>query len=296
MSIYEDLQERLEDVHLYNGGLSFWSLCPFHEDTKPSFAVYEDADKPEGQGRFYCSGCGKSGTHSFLWKHLTGSNAKVSVYIPDNKPKFLPKWARWQEQYGSIENLAKAAHNNVQKFPDTHAWYLKRRGLLPIADKALLGMKDGWATFPIFDQQGKVIDIICRNTQKVGETKYVIRPNDEETPLLYVPNWARVMSSKQVFIVYGIIDALSLEMCEMPVITGSTGKSLSAKRLISLNKRYVIIPDLGEEEAARNLAMTLGNFTHILRLKYENEEKDPDGVRMNRGEDALKQLIIGENK
>jgi hypothetical protein len=256
-------------------------------------AVYEDAEKPEGQGRFYCSGCGKSGSHAHLWKHLTGSNAKVSVSIQNNQPKFLPKWAKWQGQYGSIENLAKEAHNNIQRFPDTHAWYIRKRGLLSIADKALLGMKDGWATFPIFDQQGKVIDIICRNTQKVGEARYVVHPNDEETPLLYVPNWKRVMESKLVYIVYGIIDALSLEMCDLPVITGSTGKSLSYKRLISLNKKYAIIPDEHEDIAARNLSKSLGNFTHVIRLPYEDDVKDPDGIRMKYGLDHLKNLILG---
>ena len=148
---------------------------------------------------------------------------------------------------------------------------------------------DTWLFFPIFDPQGKVIDVIVRDTS--GHAKYVVHKNDEETPLLYVPSWKRVMESKLVYIVYGLIDALALEMCGLPAISGSTGKSLSSKRLIQLNKKYVIIPDKNEDGAARNLAKSLGNFTHIIRLPYEDDTKDCDDIRMKYGIEHLKTLI-----
>jgi DNA primase len=160
---------------------------------------------------------------------------------------------------------------------------------MPVYELCKLGYMDEWLFLPIFDPQGKVIDVIVRDTK--GRSKYVIHPNNEETPLLYVPNWKRVMESKLVYIVYGLIDALALEMSGLPAISGSTGKSLSEKRLIQLNKKWVIIPDKNEDGAARNLAKSLGNFTRIIRLPYEDDVKDPDGIRMKYGLEHLKTLI-----
>jgi DNA primase len=285
MSLYEDIQDRMDGVSVYSN--YFACNCVFHDDTKPSMFVYEDLDREEGKGKFYCSGCGKSGTHAYLWKFLTGAEAKVS--IPGRQvQKFLPAWKRWEERFGSIENLVQYAHENVLRHP-YQDWYIKKRQLTPVYKPCKLGYMDEWLFFPIFDPQGKIVDVIVRDTK--GRSKYIIHPNDEETPLLYVPNWKRVMESKTIFIVYGLIDALALEMCQLPVITGSTGKSLSEKRLIQLNKKWVIIPDKNEDDAARKLAKSLGNFTRIVRLPYEDDTKDCDDIRMKHGLDYLKSLI-----
>jgi hypothetical protein len=252
--------------------------------------VYEDEDKPEDKRWFRCVSCGKVGNHQYLWKVLTGNTVAV---IPGAKKtqKFLPHWRRWEERYGSIENLVQKAHDNVTIFPNTHAWYLKKRELMPVYKLAKLGYVDEWLIFPIFDPQGKIVDVIARDTK--GRSKYVIHANDEDTPLLYVPSWKRVLESKLVYIVYGLIDALALEMCGLPCITGSTGQSLSEKRLIQLNKRYVIVPDRGEEVAARKLSKSLGNFTRVLRLPWSElgECKDCDEVRMKFGLDYLNNLL-----
>lgn len=288
MTIYENIQERVE-VTLYSNYLS--THCVFHDyiSKSPSLFVYEDADKPEGYGRFYCSSCGKSGTHKYLWTKLTG----VTPNLPSSRKeqKFLPNWKGWNKQFGSIEELVRFANENVTRHPGFD-FYFKKRNLLGIYEQCMLGYKDEWILFPIFDPQGKIIDVICRDSK--GRSKYIIHPDDtRESPYLYVPNWKRVMSANLVYIVYGIVDALALELCELPVITGSTGKSLSYKRLIQLNKKYVIIPDKDEEDAARKLATELGNFTRIIRLPFEEDEKDPDDIRMKRGLDVLKKLITG---
>lgn len=289
MSLYDNIQELVDNTPY----VGYFSMnCVFHDDSKPSMFVYEDLDKEEGSGRFYCSGCGKSGTHKYLWKVLTGADAKVGTSLRKEQ-KFLPHWRRWQEQYGNVENIVKAAHENVTKFPTTHAWYLKKRQLMDVYEPCMLGYMEDWLVFPIFDPQNKIVDVIVRDSK--GRSKYIIHSNDEETPLLYVPSWKRVMDSKLVYIVYGLVDALALELCGLPVITGSTGKSLSNKRLIQLNKKWCIIPDEGEDTAARKLAMSLGNFTRIKRLPYLDGEKDCDDIRMNRGLDVLKQLVE-ENK
>ena len=292
MSIYNDILDLIEYTPYSNYVSTF---CPFDEHASPALMIYSDEDKPDGEGRYYCLSCSKGGTHAYLYKFLTGKSVAV---VPGAKKvqKFLPSWRRWEERYGSIEALVQKAHDNVVLHPTTHAWYLHKRGLMPMYEKCMLGYMDSWLIFPILDPQGKVLDVIARDT--TGRSKYVIHSNDEDTPLLYVPNWDRVMKSKLVYIVYGLIDALALEMCGLPAITGSTGKSLSNKRLVQLNKRYVIVPDKGEDEAARKLAKSLGNFTHIIRLPWSElgECKDCDDVRMKYGLEYLKNLLLGENK
>jgi hypothetical protein len=287
MSLYEDIKELVENDP-YSGYFSM--MCPWDEHATPALLVHEDLDKPEEERTCHCLSCGKTWRHTTLWKKLTGNTVAV---IPGARKsqKFLPNWKRWEERYGSIENLVQKAHNNVTIFPNTHAWYLVKRQLMPVYKLAKLGYLDEWLLFPIFDPQGKVLDVIARDTK--GRSKYVIHANDEDTPLLYVPNWDRVMSSKTIYIVYGLIDALALEMCEIPCITGSTGQSLSEKRLIQLNKKYVIIPDRGEENAARKLSKSLGNFTRVLRLPWSElgECKDCDDVRMKYSLDYLKNLL-----
>lgn len=292
MSIYTDLCDALEG-HLYDG--YFYCVCPHpdHSDSRPSMSVWEDADKPEGLGRFKCSACGYRGTHNQLWKLIKGGS---EVRLPSlrKEQKFLPRWAEWQKYFGNVENLAEFAHQNV-KAHSGYDWYFKKRKVMELYEPCMLGMKDSWAMFPIFDPAGKVIDILCRNTQKFGDSKYVVHPdNQRESPYLYVPNWKRVTQSQLVYIVYGIIDALALELSGLPVITGSTGKALSNKRLIQLNKKWCIIPDRHEEGAARELANSLGRFTKVLRLPFNEDEKDPDDVRMKRGNETLRNLI--ENK
>jgi hypothetical protein len=290
--MYDQLAELMDDVHMYSNYFAVNCINPNHNDSRPSMFVYEDADKPEGDGRFYCSGCGWSGSHKYLWSLLNGRTSK-SLPSMRKEQKFLPRWAKWQDSYGSLENLVQSAHSNLMSMPVFQS-YFKSRKIMEMVEPLKLGYKDGWALFPILDHAGKIIDVVCRSTVKLGNSKYVIHPdNERESPYLYVPNWKRIDSESLVYIVYGIIDAIALEMAGLPVVTGSAGKSLSYKRLINLGKKFVIIPDRNEELDARNLARDLGKFTKVLRLPYNDDEKDPDDVRRKRGIETLTNLIKG---
>jgi len=291
MSLYDSLFEELGGDNYTS---YFYTHCiqGSHADSKPSMCVWEDEDKKEGQGRFRCLSCGWNGSHDYLWKFIHGKSFIPSKQSMRKEVKFLPNWSKWQRDYGSIEALVESANHNLLTMPIFQSYFNKRQ-LMDVVKPLKLGYKDTWALFPIFEPQGKIVDVLCRNTLKIGTAKYVIHPNNQDTPYLYVPNWKRVDSESTVYIVYGIVDAIALEMCGLPVITGSTGKSLSNKRLINLNKKWIIIPDRDEELAARTLAMELGNFTKILRLDFEENEKDPDDVRMKRGIKTLTRLIRG---
>lgn len=295
MSLYKDIYDLLErDGRIgrrYDHYFSCHCISPDHPDATPSLLIYEDADKPDGKGRAYCTGCGFSKDHAYVLRMLTHGQINV-MPIVSKKQQFLPNWRKWNEKYDNLENLVEAAHQMTVIDPEQQ-WFFRKREIKTMIEPLKLGMLDGWAFFPIFDQQHTVIDIVVRNayTNKQG---YIIHPDKErESPYLYVPNWKRVMDNNLVYIVYGIIDAISLEMCGLPVITGTSGQSLSNKRLMNLGKKYAIIPDRNEEQAAYRLAQSLGYFTKVIRLRWEDGEKDCDEVRVHRGESVLKSLILG---
>jgi DNA primase len=70
MSIFEDIQDRLSIIEVieeyttvYDRGNYFVSLCPFHQERRPSMSISKD------KGVFYCFGCMESGNmFSFVSK------------------------------------------------------------------------------------------------------------------------------------------------------------------------------------------------------------------------------------
>ena len=156
-------------------------------------------------------------------------------------------------------------------------------------EKGKLGYIDGWATFPVFSPEGVIQNIVVRHTK--NKARYSIKPVDDKTPLLFCPNWHRVNSSDVTYVVYGIIDAISLELLGLPVVTGITGKSLSAETLKPLHKHFIIVPDEYEEQEAHRLANGLGFRAKVKKLSFPDDAKDPDGIRVKFGNEYLLQML-----
>jgi hypothetical protein len=265
----------------------FSAICPFphdgHKESHPSMMVYEDG--------FVCLGCGKKGKLEYLWKQVDKSDNFLQSVSPA-KPNILPKWASWGKRFGDIEDIASAAYHNLCRF-EGHQSFFKNRKINQFIDAGYFGFIDGWALFPVMDKDGKIIDIVVRAAgQGKGGTKYVVRPsNDREIPNIYVPNWNRVLNNDTVYVVYGIIDSWAFEDLCLPCITGTTGKSLSPVQLKPLDKKFVIIPDRYEEDAAYHLANLLGWKARVHRIKYPDGCKDPDDIRMKFGRNVLEEYI-----
>lgn len=287
MSLYDSLQEKFESIHIYSGYFS--SLCPFHNDSTPSFFVYEESDNKNWE--FKCAACGRHGSLAYLDKYL-GSHHRQTLTQSQRKPTVLPRWSRWEHEHGDLEGIAKYAHENLLRYKG-YQTYFKKRGIDEFILAGLLGYLDGWATFPVFGHGGKgIIDIVVRGVRGKGDTRYVVHPdNNIGNRPLYIPNWERLNNAQTVYVVYGIIDAISLELAGLPCVTGISGKSLSADVLKPLGKRYIIVPDLGEEREAYNLANRLGWRAQVKLLQYEGDTKDPDGVRATFGNQYLLQAL-----
>lgn len=278
MNLYDSLLERLEG-HPYSNYFACW--CPFESHKTPALLVYDD-------GLFVCLSCGKKGTHSYLNK-VIGSH-----YTPqrvDTVSHVLPQWRKWEQEYGDLEGIVSVAQERLLKVP-VYQTYLKRRKIYEYAKDGRLGYLDGWITFPVLDVQSKILDIVVRSVSRFTDIRYVVHPgSDRDFRPLYVPSWERVNAAQTVYVVFGIIDAISLHLAGLPVVTGITGKSLSYESLQQLRKRYIIVPDENEDREAIMLANKLGWRCKVKKIAYPDGTKDPDSVRRTLGNEYLLQAL-----
>ena len=281
MSLYDNLLEKLEGRQYSN---YFSCYCPFDQHQSPALLCYDD-------GMFVCLSCGKKGSLEYLAKKLSISPHSLTR-SHSTSPVVLPQWRRWEQEHGDLEGIAKFAHKSLKAFPQFQN-YFKKRKIDEFITSGSFGYISGWAVFPVFDSKHSVIDIVVRGISGKGNTRYVISPsivgNDRN---LYIPNFERVKQAKEVYVVYGICDAWAFEAIGLAAVTGCTGKSLSAELLQPLGKRFIIVPDDGEETEAHKLANKLGWRGRVKQLSYPGDTKDPDGIRIAYGNEYLRNMIV----
>lgn len=283
VSIYDSLQAKLENIHIYSGYFS--SLCPFHDDSSPSFFVYEESEKKSME--YQCRACGAHGSLAYLDRYL-GTHIRRGLTQSQLKPVVLPRWKQWERDYGNLEGIVQYAHENLLRHTNYRKWF-ERRQIDEFIEQGRLGYISGWAIFPVFHSDLRIADIAVRAVSGKGDIRYSVSALVDHSSLrpLYIPNWERVNLSKTIYVVYGIVDAIALELAGLPAVTGITGKSLSADLLKPLNKRYIIVPDDGEEREAHQLANKLGWRARVQRIKYPENTKDADDIRIKFGNQYL---------
>lgn len=276
-NLYDSLMERMEGREYSN---YFSAFCPWDSHATPALLVFDD-------GMVKCLSCNK------IWSHAQLDKKIGSHYSPkqrnDTVSKVLPQWRKWEEKYGDLEGIADAAHKTL-KAHSVFQTYFKKRKIYEFVDMGSLGIIDSWATFPVRDRENKLVDIVVRNIGNKSITRYVVSPN-QEVRHLYVPSWEKVLASQTIYVVYGIIDSISLHLAGLPSLTGITGKSLNAELLRPLNKRYVIIPDKDEEKEARMLVNDLGWRAKLKEIDWPEGTKDTDDIRRKFGNEYLLHAI-----
>lgn len=275
-NLYDVLLERMEGRQYQT---YFSTFCPFDTHKSPALLVYEDG--------FVCLSCHKTGTLSYLDK-FTGSH-----FIPqrnDTVSRVLPRWRKWEQKYGDLEGIADAAHNSL-KHNAPYQTYFKKRKIYEYVDEGNLGYLDGWCLFPVYNSGAGLVDIVVRSTNRFNPSRYVVAPNHNGERHLFVPSWEKVNEAKTIYVVYGIIDSISLHLAGLPSVTGVTGKSLNAELLKPLGKRFVIVPDENEEQEAHRLANNLGWKAVVKKIDYPEGTKDTDDIRRQFGNTALLNLL-----
>ena len=273
-SLFDSLLERMEGRKYRD---YFSTFCPFDEHKSPALLVYEDG--------YVCLSCRKAGTLHHLDKAI-GSHFRPTQRI-DSVSKVLPRWRKWEEKYESLEGIVSAAHKTLKAHRSLQT-YFRRRKIYEYVEEGFLGYLDGFAVFPVYLPDNRCGNIVVRAISGNGGTRYVVHPDtDSVLSHLYCPSWEVVNQADTIYVVYGIIDAISLHLAGLPAVTGVTGKSLHPDLLLPLRKRFLIVPDEGEEPEAHKLANALGWRAKVKELSFPEGCKDPDDIRKHFGNEYL---------
>lgn len=262
-----DILTRAQEVfggHKYERYIA--TICPFHDDSKPSFFIYEDG--------YRCSACGKWGKD--VQKLI---NQFSSTYIPPTKQFYssnpFTKWTQEKE----LHEIMWFAQKNLKEHPSQ---YLQDRGISK-TDQVLakIGILQNWILFPIYKpfSDSILVGAVARALDPNIKSKYIL-PAGQDPDMLYCPDWKRVQQATEVYLTFGIIDALSLWCKGRAAMSTTTGKRINPQALDIIRKRIIIIPDQGEEKEAQVIASKLGWRGNVLRLPYPVGCKDINDLVM----------------
>lgn len=230
------------------------ALCPFHDERRPSFFVYEDYYK--------CQSCGAHGKTSALLEKIGDVPVRHVERSNFNNP-----FTRWAKDRNLAETLRLAWKNGPSV-------YMRERGVDDKTQKELgIGILEGWITFPIRNKTSKISGAIARDIEGRSSSKYVI-PSGQDPNLLYIPSWKRIETKKVVYITFGIIDAVSLYMMGAASISTTCGMQMNTSYLDNIRQRMIFIPDRGEEIAAQRFAKSLGWRGGVMKCNYPEGTKD----------------------
>lgn len=122
----EDLQKLFQNLypqHEFNWKVKskrIWGLCPFHEETKPSFNIYYNL---QGIPAYHCFGCNKSGNILQLM-YKSGKPLTKEEYAYLNLLELYNKFAKWSGQLLLESREAESIRDWLQKkIPGVIEWH-----------------------------------------------------------------------------------------------------------------------------------------------------------------------------
>ena len=263
-------------------------FCPWHEADgymhNRSLLAYPD-------GWWHCMGaCLTSGPNNILYAELSspGSTPQGTRDVVYGRPPRLP---------GSPEGMVEFvdnAHRTILR-NNSFSWYAEERGIGGRIESCELGWHQGWLVLPVYSQDRTLEGIILRSgpqEQKLCGTRFT-QPTGQRA-MVYCPDWSLLLRTElPIYIVFGMIDALTLSELRLPVLTSTGGAgSFKPEWLQKVRRRILIVPDKGEEQVASKLANELDWRGQLKMLDYPGDFKDPnDYMRAGKKEDLLRELV-----
>ena len=335
-----------EYITLKPKGSSYFGLCPFHNESTPSFSV--SADKQF----YYCFGCGESGNvYSFIMRMENCDFPEAVKRLADRaritlpEPEYSAEAARAERLKQQIYEMHKAAgryyyaalhsrngekaleylnNRGVQteiqkKFGIGYApqgrdhlyKYLSSKGFsrdAMVKSGLVMESKDGRGLydrffnrlmFPIFDIQGRVIAFGGRVIDK-GEPKYLNSPETvvfNKSRTLYGMNFAKAARKKEIILVEGYMDMISVYQAGFPNVVAGLGTAFNAEHARTLRKladSVILLYDsdeAGTRAALRAIPVLVGGGFDV-RVTQVTGAKDADEFIKKYGRDAFGRLLV----
>lgn len=335
-----------EYIALKPKGSSYFGLCPFHNESTPSFSV--SADKQF----YYCFGCGESGNvYSFIMRMENCDFPEAVKRLADRahislpEPEYSAEAAMAERLKQQIYEMHRAAgryyyaalhsrngeralkylnergvKEEIQKRfgigyapsgRDHLCRYLKEKGFstdamiksgLVMASKDGKGLYDRFFNrlmFPIFDLQGRPIAFGGRVIDK-GEPKYLNSPETvvfNKSRTLYGMNFAKAARKKEIILVEGYMDMISIYQAGFPNVVAGLGTAFNndhARTLRKLADSVILLYDSDEAgtRAALRAIPVLVNNGFDVKVTQVKGAKDADEFIKKYGAEAFGKLIV----
>jgi hypothetical protein len=109
---------------------------------------------------------------------------------------------------------------------------------------------------------------------------------------MYVPSWALWKEAEVHYVVFGVLDAISMVVAGLAATSPTAGKaSFDPEWLDNIDGTVVVVPDRGEESNAYDLAAGL-DWRGLVHLpKYSADENDPNKILVQRGAKGLRHAM-----
>mgnify|MGYP001571387727 CR=1 FL=1 len=251
--------------------------CIFHEDTTPSLGVYPD--------HFFCFGCQAHGSLGDLWASLTGHEIIVA---PDRSGS----WFNRPRVRGELQDYLEISHHALVTQPHVH-WYPADRKILGAVQSVGIGWDSGWLVIPILGTDRVPIGVVWRAYPHVAhKTNMRYDLPRGQGSLCFIPSIELWKESDEIYVVYGIIDAISMVVAGLAAASPTAGKgSFDPAWLDGEDRPVVILPDLHESRDAFELAASLDWRGRVCIPEYENKEKDVNDILVQRGPEGLRHAV-----
>lgn len=269
--------------------------CIFHDDNNPSLVIYEDSR------RFFCFGCGKGGT----WDYLEASILKRheiktwrrswSFGHHEGRKPSMGKISKPNWPHGDLHKYCRQSASRLGETKRTHT-YLDERGLGLCIRQFGLGWDNGWYIIPVRSSDGSIQGAVARIGPRPGlqKSRRYDTPYGQK-PMLYVPDWEIYNSADRIYLVFGVLDAISLACVGLPGCSPTAGNMhIDTKWFDDVNKMIYIVPDKKEEKVAYRHAKRLDWRGKVLMLNYGPDEKDINDILVGRGIDGLRRELGDE--
>lgn len=280
-------------------------LCPFHEDTKPSFNLNLRT------GQWHCHACGEKGNEVTFYARLRGvSNVEAARAIraqvgggTNVVPLRRPAAAAKPTAPAKIMDpkLADEAHARLLKSKEPLKWLKEARGLaLETIKRFRLGLTDKGdrVTIPVFAEGGALLNLRLYDWRHTSDQKFL---NSKGFGTIRL--WpAESLAADEVLLVEGEPDCLTACQLGYAGLTGTGGASNWKGEWTAqlAGKRVVILYDAdaagkeGREKVAQALAGVAREVRLVdLPLAGTKEEKDLTDFVVKKGgtKEELDRLI-----